>query len=526
MFVNWFVTSTQKYAQRPAVEVNNVQMTYKDLALLASRIAKVIQKQDIENGPIGLLTYRSFISYGGVLGIMYSKNIYLPLNPYFPLVRTRKMIQLVNCKVLIVDHACMEYFFKLLPELQEPMIIIFPDLKEPNGISSDIRHHFIFSNEIEKANEYEAIEDIDDDAIAYLIFTSGSTGEPKIVQQTNQNVFTYLDYVAERYELNENDRVSQTFELTFDNSIHDMFIGWKYGACLYCIPRNYLMMPSGFIKDKQLTVWYSVPSIGLNMLRLNRLKENSLPSLRYTLFCGEALPKNLVIHWAKAAANSTIENYYGITETTHQIAVYKWEKDTEKSEKECINDIVPIGKIFTGIKYSILDENKNGVTPGEAGELYVSGIQITKGYYNDPERTQQSYLKIPHLGNEIWFRTGDLVKERANGNLNYLGRLDNQVQILGNRVELQEVDCILKKAANSEMAVSLAWPVKNGVAESIMAFIAESEEKEKAKILAYCKNSLPPYMVPQDIFFIDEIPLNDNGKFDKKKLIKILEDQS
>ena len=143
MFVNWFVTSSRKYPQRPAVEVNNVQMTYKDLALLASKIAKVIQKQNIENSPIGLLTYRSFISYGGVLGIMYSKNIYLPLNPYFPMIRTRKMIQLVNCKVLIVDHACMEYFFKLLPDLQEPMIIIFPDLKEVNGISSDIKHHFI-----------------------------------------------------------------------------------------------------------------------------------------------------------------------------------------------------------------------------------------------------------------------------------------------------------------------------------------------------------------------------------------------
>jgi amino acid adenylation domain-containing protein len=524
MFINWFIESSQKYPHRPAVEVNNVQMTYKELALFASRIAAVLQKHHIENSPIGLLTYRSFVSYGGILGIMYSKNIYLPLNPYFPLARTRKMIELVNSSVLIVDQACQEYFLKLLPELKTPMMVIFPDFKQQNGISCNVEHHFIFSDEIEDVKEHTVIEDCDDDAVAYLIFTSGSTGEPKIVPQTNQNVFTYLDYVAKRYDLNENDRVSQTFELTFDNSIHDMFICWKYGACLYCVPRNYLMMPAGFIKDKQLTVWYSVPSIGLNMLRLNRLKAKSLPSLRYTLFCGEALPKNLAKHWASAADNSTIENYYGITETTHQISVYTW--DPEKSETECINDIVPIGKIFAGLQYCILDADKNWVAPGQAGELYVSGTQITKGYYYDPERTRQSYLQIPHLGDATWFKTGDLVKERPDGNLNYLGRLDNQVQILGNRVELQEVDCVLKRASNSEMVVSLAWPVKNGVAQSIIAFIAESEEKEKAQILAYCRDSLPPYMVPQDVFFIDAIPLNDNGKFDKKKLIKILEDQS
>jgi len=170
-----------------------------------------------------------------------------------------------------------------------------------------------------------------------------------------------------------------------------------------------------------------------------------------------------------------------------------------------------------------LDETKNEVPRGEPGELYVAGVQITKEYFNDPERTQAAYVKIPHLGNQVWFKTGDLVKERESGNLNYLGRLDNQVQILGNRVELQEVDCIIKKASNSEMVISLAWPLKNGMAEKIITFIAESKEQESAKILEYCKKTLPPYMIPRDIFFIDKIPLNDNEKFDKQKPIHILE---
>ena len=169
-----------------------------------------------------------------------------------------------------------------------------------------------------------------------------------------------------------------------------------------------------------------------------------------------------------------------------------------------------------------MGQNKKEVSPGEPGELFVSGVQITKEYFNDPERTKMAYVKIPRIGNEVWFKTVDLVKARENGNLNYLGRLDNQVQILGNRVELQEVDCVLKRASNSEMVVSLAWPIKNGMAERIVAFIAESKEQEKARILEYCRNTLPPYMIPKDIFFIDKIPLNANGKFDKQKLINIL----
>ena len=269
MFVNWFIKSSQKYPQRPSVEVNNIQMTYQELGLLSSKIAKAIQKQKIKNSPIGLLTYRSFSSYAGILGIMYSENIYLPLNPYFPINRTQKMIGMVGCKVLIVGNECIDYLIKLLPEISEPITFIFPDTTGIDEISSDHRHDFIFSTELEDAAEFGELKDVDENAIAYFVFTSGSTGEPKIVQQTNKNVITYLDFVSKRYQLTENDRVSQTFELTFDNSIHDMFICWKYGACLYCVPRNYVMMPSGFIKDKQLTVWYSVPSIGLNILKLN-----------------------------------------------------------------------------------------------------------------------------------------------------------------------------------------------------------------------------------------------------------------
>ena len=131
MFVNWFVNASQKFPHRPAVEVNNLQLSYKELGLLASKIAGAIQKQNIRNKPVGLLAYRSFAAYAGVLGIMYSKNIYLPLNPNFPLNRTRKMIAMVGCRALIVGHECKDYFLKLLPVISR------------TGILDKYRFHFL-----------------------------------------------------------------------------------------------------------------------------------------------------------------------------------------------------------------------------------------------------------------------------------------------------------------------------------------------------------------------------------------------
>ena len=153
MFVNWFIESSQKFPQRPAVEVNNVQMSYRELGLLSSKVATAIQKQNITDSPIGLLTHRSLATYAGVLGIMFSKNIYLPLNPYFPPNRTQKMIDMVNCRVLIIGNECKDYFLKLLPDLPAPMTFILADATGIEEISTGCDHKIILLNELEDAHE-------------------------------------------------------------------------------------------------------------------------------------------------------------------------------------------------------------------------------------------------------------------------------------------------------------------------------------------------------------------------------------
>jgi len=287
------------------------------------------------------------------------------------------------------------------------------------------------------------------------------------------------------------------------------------------------MVPAEFIRDKALTMWFSVPSVAMFLSKYRMLQPDSLPSLRYSLFCGEALSASLADQWQKAASNSVIENLYGPTETTIAITNYRW--DAEKSAQACVNGIVPIGWPYDGQRALVINPEKHPLPGGEAGELCLTGSQVSRGYLNSPAKTRQQFIKIPGEGKEIWYRTGDLVKQDASGCLHYLGRIDNQVKILGHRVELGEIDAVLRQASCSELAVAVAWPLQYGRANGIVAFVCPAEQPEKARsesqIQEICKKKLPAYMVPKKVFFIENMPLNVNGKIDRLKLAEILKEK-
>ena len=168
--------------------------------------------------------------------------------------------------------------------------------------------------------------------------------------------------MAEHWSISELDRLSQTFDMTFDLSVTDMFLAWERGACLCCLPRNALMKPGKFIRDSELTVWYAVPSVGLLMKRLGMLKPNSYPTLRLVLFCGEPLPQEIAAAWAEAAPNAVIENVYGPTEVTISCALYRW--DSTKSPAECEFGVVPIGSMYPGMEALVVDEELREVPAG------------------------------------------------------------------------------------------------------------------------------------------------------------------
>ena len=515
-----FFRSAERFADRPALVVADQRLTYGQLAASALTVTSTIRRYAPDPDPLAaVLASRSVTAYAGVLGILASGRGYVPLNPRFPVERTRTMLRLSGASVLVVDSRSAPLLPTLLPGIDRALTIILPEIADCSDLASAFPlHHFVGSMPSSNGRDFIFSRYSDPAAVAYLLFTSGTTGEPKGVPISHANVRSYLRYVGARYDIDEEDRCSQAFELTFDLSVHDMFVCWEHGACLFCVPEKSVMLPAKFIRDHELTVWFSVPSVAGVMARLALLHPHTLPTLRYSLFCGEPLRATHAELWQQAASNSILENLYGPTETTIAISSYRW--DARRSSSACMNDIVPIGHIFEGQQWCVVDERRHAVEKGEAGELWLAGSQVTRGYWNSPEKTREQFVQLPGRPGTIWYRTGDLVRCGADGCLHYLGRLDQQIKIRGYRVEIQEIEAVLRRICRTDHAVAVPYLGTSGAPEGVVAYVSGTEAVDHETALNACREVLPDYMIPRQLHWVAEIPLNANGKIDRARLTK------
>jgi non-ribosomal peptide synthetase component F len=365
---------------------------------------------------------------------------------------------------------------------------------------------------LEKDNTEFRLEENSNDN-AYLLYTSGSTGEPKGIVVSHENLNAFFNNVLPKYDITTSDRISQFFDFTFDPSIHDMFLAWNSGAVLVCVPDEHLIAPHKFIIQNDITFWSSVPSVGRFLRKLRVLKSGVFPQLRYTLFTGEALPFEVYSSWKEAASNSVIINGYGPTELTMNISDF-WIPD-DLSLNDCYNGIVPIGFVFSDHIFVLME---NDMISTDKGELLISGPQQVNGYFNDPDRTKESFI---YINNRRYYKTGDIVLSNIDG-LKYLGRLDNQVQIRGFRVELSEIEYALKIMRISE-SVAIGYPRNTNIVERIVLFVA-NYGGTVSEIVSFLKDRLPEYMIPTNIVLVDSFPLTVNGKLDKNELYNRIND--
>ena len=511
-----FLESSARFPNRGAVEIAGHEISYQRLAQRAKRLAATIQEGAGQGAvPLtGIFAYRSQTAYAGVLGALLAGHGYVPLNPTFPIARTRVMLERSMCRSLIVDARSEPQLEKLLSGFPLPLVVICPDLNDVTELAKQLpNHQIIGAADLADAAEWKP-RNIDVNSIAYLLFTSGSTGQPKGVMVSHANVLHYVDYITKRYGFKSNDRLSQTFDLTFDLSAHDIFVTWAKGACL-CVPtQKQMIKPGAFINEARLTAWFSVPSTAIFMRRLGELKPGLYPRLRLSLFCGEALPVEVVRDWRPAAPNSVIENIYGPTELTIGCTAYRW--DNQTSPGECEQGIVPIGEPFEDMEALIVDEELREVAVGCEGELLMTGPQLSQGYWCDEEKTRRAFVSVAGRSG-IYYRTGDRVRRAApNKPLIYLGRLDSQVKVLGHRVELGEVEAVVRNLSGVDGVVALAWPNSSN-ADGIELFL-EAEKFDTELLMKQLKTKLPYYMVPRRIRTLARLPLNPNGKYDRKTL--------
>ena len=517
-----FLRSADIFADRPALRVDGAEIGYARLRDSARAIAATLDHEGGQDEPrlTGVFAYRTETAFAGVLASLLRGHGYVPLNRTFPVQRTRAMIQSSGLRAIVADSASAQQLVDVLEGVTHQVTVLIPEPCDVAAIASAVAPHRVLGlADLCDGSDYEPATVAGED-IAYLLFTSGSTGSPKGVAVSHANVRHFVDVMVKRYDISEHDRFSQTFDMTFDLSAFDMFVAWERGACVCCLPHAELMNPGKFIQREALTVWFSVPSMALFMRRLGALKPNRYPTVRWALFCGEALPVSIAEGWTDAAPNAIVENLYGPTELTIACTLYRW--DPSRSVDEARAGVVPIGYPYPDMQAIVVGDDLREVDPGAEGELLLTGPQVTLGYWRDTERTSAAFV-VPPGKQETHYRTGDRVRRpRAAEPMTYVGRVDHQVKVNGHRVELGEIEHALRQASGIESVVAVGWPRSEAGASGITAFIGGDRDDVEG-IQRAVAGLLPDYMVPRRIYMIDELPLNTNGKVDRQELVKRLE---
>jgi amino acid adenylation domain-containing protein len=500
--------AARRYSERPALWVLDETLSYRALFERAGALALGLRAQGIEPGErVAILSQRSATLYVGVLGALLAGCTYVPLNPRFPRERNSAIVSDGAVSALVLDARCAGESEGLLRDVASDILVVTP---EPGTLVACRRQLGAADLPQCDLKELAAVPRASPEP-CYLLFTSGTTGTPKGVPISHANLAAYLPEIHKLVPIGPEDRVLQCVDLTFDLSVHDMFLTWLNGAELYSVPENASIFAPRLIARNALTASLLVPSSGSRALEEGLLQPGSMPTLRYSLFAGEALPTSMVKAWQKAAPNSAVFNLYGPTEGTIHVSYCKIDPG---QEVDTAMAVVPIGWPIGAQRMELFDDGRP-VPRGETGEIYLSGPQMTRGYWRAPALDAEKFVTIEDTR---WYRTGDLGRYVEEHGVLFGGRADRQVKIRGYRVELQEIEGALREASNCGQVAVLAWPfTPEGNAEGCVAFIA-GKEQDVARLQRACRTRLPVYMVPGAVFFVTELPLNANGKTDYRAL--------
>lgn len=506
------VEVAQRHAGREALTVNGQSWAYWELLCAASFLGTALPSATAGSmaPATAVMADRQPSSYVGILAALLRGHTYVPINVNHPVSRNAQALRRSGARQVICGQGALPHLreiFEAQPDLRDRVRVIqCPD--EKSG----------FPLRFGGGAEFAAVPT---DALAYILFTSGSTGEPKGVGVSHGNLTGYLDAVRSIMDLSSQDRCSQTFELTFDLSVHDLLVTWTHGAHLIVPQSCDLASPADFIRDERITCWFSVPTLAYQMQLQGRLNGGEFPALRWSIFCGEALPLALAHRWAAAAPGSRVENWYGPTEAT--IACARFNLADGVDAKTAPNDLTPIGRAFPGMTLMVAGDDLKELPVGEVGELLLSGRQVANGYLNDPERNARSFVTSNELP-EVHYRTGDRAVADAAGNIWFLGRVDDQVKIRGFRVELGAIETVVRRAAPGINAVALSWP-PGAVSGATVVVALEAATADHRAILELARKELPDYMVPSRIACIPRFPTNASGKADRKAIAAQLKAQ-
>ncbi len=500
-----------------ALAADGVELRYDALVARAARLAAALRAQGIGEGSrVGILGSRSLIAVEAVLGVAWAGAAYVPLGLKWPEARLAAALALARPDALIVDRGGVGLLAPAV--LAATRLLLLPDDDTAQGFPGQSGATVLNLAALPGAAPFPEPAPMARDQLAYIIFTSGTSGVPKGVMASAGSVGAYLAALGGRKAMTPDDRASQFTELSFDPSLGEIFVPWHAGASLHVVPALSQMSPVRFIRERRLTIWGSAPAAIAWMRDTRSLQPGAFPGLRYTSFGGEPLPLASVRAWQAAAPGSVIDNLYGPTEATVDCVGQRVEPGAAPVVTPG-RGVLAIGTAHPGTELAVLGPGHVKLPAGQPGELAIAGSQLTLGYLDAPDITAE---RFPMIEGKRWYLTGDLAMQDEAGLFHHLGRIDNQIKIHGHRVELEDIEAHMRAVAGADQVAAVAWPVEDGVARAIVCFVAHSA-LPAGRIREALRGRLPPHMVPAAIHELAAMPLNANGKLDRRALIARLE---
>ncbi|TSC82982.1 MAG: amino acid adenylation protein [Parcubacteria group bacterium Gr01-1014_19] len=480
----YFSESARKYPDHPAVVFGERRPTFSELEKSSNQFARFLRDKGVRKGDrVAFCLSKSVEAIESILGILKADAVYVPLNAKAPKARMSQIIEDARPALVICDMDTS----KLVGEVK-----IF-------NIQTDRSSILGFED---RAVDYQ---NAGSDP-AYILYTSGSTGVPKGVMITHDNIINATDWAVDEFGISHGDRLSQHPPLYFDLSTFDLYCAFSAGATLFLVPESLSIFPGQlmrFIEENELTIWDSVPSVMVYLSNADVVKAGRMPSVRKIFFNGEGFPARFLAEWMKTFPEKEFINMYGPTETTVQCTFYRIPEPPQDLTK-----LVPIGKACRGVEVFDVE-----------GELYVAGKGVGKGYWNNSEKTKASFVPDARPGKSgLVYKTGDLVSLREDGNYEFIGRKDFQVKIMGNRIELGDVEAALLALPCVAEAAVIAVAVNETDGSEMVGFVKLKEAREESLIKADLANLIPSYMIPAKIVVQDFLPRTSTGKVDRNKL--------
>lgn len=501
--------------EKIAIECADKKRTYGELEENSNYISNFLKDKYRERKIVFIFMNKGIALIEALLGVMKSGGIFVPIDPSTSEDRIALMLREVEADWVITTSDLVDKWnrSRLIAETHQNVIV--QDVNDLNEIQGNIELALFSIGNIVSISTENYSHSYNKNC--YIYFTSGSSGRPKCILGRHESLLHFIEWEIREMGVDENSRVSQLTPISFDPFLRDIFVPLYAGGTL-CIPDNHEMIINpkkliNWLEEKQITLVHTVPSL-FKVISNHLTNSDAFPKLTHILLAGELLRGNDVRRFMSVIGTRVqIVNLYGPTETTLAKVFYRVKEEDEDRA------IIPVGRPIPNTQVYILNEDGQKCGKGIVGEIFIRTPYISDGYLNDKDLTRQVFMVNPFTNNpnDIIYRTGDLGRRLIDGNIEVIGRADNQVKIRGMRIEINEIENKILSHHLIKEAVVIA---KNDESYNkyLSGFFVSDEQVDTSILRQYLAKDLPDNMVPTYLIQIEHIPLNQNGKIDRNKL--------